>query len=144
MSAGDDRPISDGPAHLVPGLFEVDGEGRARLLGSRCALCGESAFPRRQVCPRCKRRTMEPTLLSERGRLFSFTVCHSAPAGWRAPYLQAYVELPEGLRVFGLISDAVEPRSDALEVGMQMEVVVERVGDESADAPVTYKFRPLD
>ncbi len=132
-----------GEQHLVPGLFALGDDGRPRLVGSRCTRCGEKAFPRREVCPRCKQRTMEPTLLSPEGRLFSFTVCHSAPAGFEAPYLQAYVELPEGLRVFGLISDAVEPRADALRVGMTMALVAEPVGS-ARGAPITYKFRPLE
>lgn len=73
-------------------------------------------------------------------RLYSFTVCHSALSGWPAPYLQAYVELPEGIRAFTLISDEVEPTADALEVGMLMELVVEPVHPGSAE--VTYKYRP--
>lgn len=72
--------------------------------------------------------------------LFSFTVCHAAPAGWRAPYLQAYVELPERLRVFALIASSVPARADALKIGEAMELVVEPVHPD-ADV-VTYKFVP--
>lgn len=80
--------------------------------------------------------------LGEAARLYSFTVCHSAPSGWPAPYLQAYVELPEGIRVFTLISDEVEPTADALDVGTPMELVVEPVhpGSEA----LTYKYRPAE
>jgi uncharacterized OB-fold protein len=110
------------------------------LLGSRCGVCGELAFPGRPVCPRCKRASTAPAEIGQRARLHSFTVCHAARAGWPAPYLQAYVELPEGLRVFSLISSSVEPAADALEIGAEMELVVEPVhGD---DGPLTYKYRP--
>lgn len=128
-------------AHLVEGLCELGPSG-PRLMASRCELCDEQAFPRRSVCPRCKRPSMRPVHLGEHGTLFSFTVCHVAPSGWRAPYLQAYVELPEGLRVFTLVSDAVEPRIDALEAGMAMELVIEPVAP--GDERVTYKYRPLE
>jgi len=80
--------------------------------------------------------------LGRRGTLYSFTVCHAAPTGWRAPYLQAYVQLPEGLRLFSLVSSEVEPRADALEVGMAVELVVEPV--QPGDSLVTYKYRPLE
>jgi uncharacterized OB-fold protein len=84
---------------------------------------------------------MAPVPVGERGRLFSVTACHAAPAGWRAPYLQAYVEIPEGLRIFSLISDEVAPEADALAPGAAMELVVEPVG--AAGDRVTYKYRPV-
>ena len=85
---------------------------------------------------------MEGLLLGERGSLYSFTVCHAAPSGWRAPYLQAYVELPEGIRVFTLVSGEVEPRADSLAVGMPMELVVEPV--QPGEDSLTYKYRPVE
>ncbi len=83
---------------------------------------------------------MRETRLGPQGRLYSYTVAHVAPAGWRAPYLQAFVELPEGPRVFTLISDELEPRLDALQVGQRMEVVIEPASPDRPD--LTYKFRP--
>jgi uncharacterized OB-fold protein len=129
------------PAFLVADRCEIGSDG-PRLLGSRCGRCGGYAFPARRVCPRCKQRTMAPAKLGQFGTLYSFTVCHVAPEGWQAPYLQAYVELPEGLRVFSLISDSVQPRSDALREGMQMELVVEPVRPE--EQVMTFKYRPLE
>jgi uncharacterized OB-fold protein len=85
---------------------------------------------------------MVPARLGQRGTLYSFTVCHVAPAGWRAPYLQAYVQLGEGLRVFSLVSDSVEPMVAALSEGMEMELVIEpvRPGEEL----LTFKYRPVE
>jgi uncharacterized protein len=131
---------SDSP-HLVPGLFELGTDG-PWLVGSRCRCCGDHVFPSRVVCPRCKRRSMAVEHLGRRGTLYSFTVCHAAPAGWQAPYLQAYIQLPEGLRLFSLVSSDVEPRADALTVGMAVELVVEPV--QPGDPLVTYKYRPLE
>ena len=129
------------PAFLVADRCEVGSDG-PWLLGSRCTGCGTHAFPARLICPRCKERTMEPVRLGQSGTLYSFTVCHVAPAGWRAPYFQAYIELPESLRVFSLISDSVTPRADALREGMQMELVVEPVRPE--EQVMTFKYRPLE
>jgi uncharacterized OB-fold protein len=84
---------------------------------------------------------MEPRRIGRTSTLYGFTVCHTAPSGWQAPYLQAYVELPEGIRVFTLVSDDVEPSADALTVGEPMELVVEPVHPEATI--ITYKYRPL-
>jgi uncharacterized OB-fold protein len=126
---------------LVPGLFTVGGDGAPSLLGSRCESCGEVAFPARKVCPRCKRFSTVPANIGQRATLFSFTVCHAAPAGWEAPYLQAYVELPEGIRVFTLVSASVEPSTGALQTGMPMQLEVEPVHGKTG--PLTYKYAPL-
>lgn len=136
-------PVSAMPesAFLVEGRCEVGPDG-PRLLASCCERCGRYAFPGRQVCPRCKRRSMIPVKLGQQGTLYSFTVCHVAPEGWHAPYFQAYIRLPEGLRIFSLISSSVEPRADALRVGMGMELVVEPV--EPTSEVVTFKYRPRE
>lgn len=128
------------PQELVPGRFEVDDDGTAWLSASRCTACGRVAFPPRLACPRCRTRTMAPQRVGRTATLYGFTVCHTAPSGWRAPYLQAYVELPEGIRVFTLVSDDVVPATDALAVGEPMELVVEPV--HPGAAIVTYKYRP--
>jgi uncharacterized OB-fold protein len=85
---------------------------------------------------------MNGVALGERATLFSFTICHAAPAGWDPPYFQAYVELPEGIHAFTLVSSDVEVRADALSVGMPMELVVEPV--QPGDGIVTYKYRPAE
>jgi uncharacterized protein len=85
---------------------------------------------------------MDEVLLGKRGRLYSFTICHAAPRGWDAPYFQAYVELPEGIRIFTLVSSDVEPRPDVLSVGMPMELVVEPV--QPREQALTYKYRPAE
>ena len=45
------------------------------------------------------------------------------------------------MRVFTLISDEVEPRADALEVGMPMEPVVEPLP--VRDGALSVRFRPV-
>jgi uncharacterized protein len=129
-------------APLVPGRFELGDDGLPWLVASRCESCGRVAFPPRRACPRCRARSTSPHRIGRRGTLYGFTVCHTAPSGWDAPYLQAYVELPEGIRVFTLVSDEVEPAADALTVGAPMGLVVEPV--RPGATIVTYKYRPLE
>jgi uncharacterized OB-fold protein len=84
---------------------------------------------------------MAPAKLGQHGMLYSFTVCHVAPEGWEAPYFQAYIQLPEGMRIFSLISSEIEPKANALQVGTEMELVIERV--RPGTDVLTYKYRPL-
>ena len=113
---------------LVPGAFHVP-EGpddEAYLIGSRC-----------------RADTMEQVAIGQRGKLYSFTIANAAPVGFTAPYFQAYVELPEGPRVFALISDDVPVEAGALADGMEMELVIEPVRKDEQGRPVlTYKYRP--
>lgn len=129
-------------AALVPGLFTIEPDGQVSLVASRCGECHGVTFPGRKVCPRCRRFSMAQVLIGQGATLFSYTVCHAAPAGWQAPYLQAYVELPEGLRIFTLIGAAVEPRTDALEIGMRMQLEAEPV--HGHHGPLTYKYLPAE
>lgn len=122
--------------------FEVAADGTVHLLASRCAECGRYAFPPRAWCPRCRRPSPDRERVGRGAQLSSFTVCHTAPSGWRAPYLQAYVELPEGIKVFTLIADGVEPAIESLEVGMPMEPVAEPLNGEGSE--LTFKFRPTE
>jgi uncharacterized OB-fold protein len=74
---------------------------RVRLLGSRCATCGDHAFPARRICAACTAGVHEPVELSGAGTLRGFTAVQVPPAGFAAPYLLATVDLHEGPRVLG-------------------------------------------
>jgi uncharacterized OB-fold protein len=67
-----------------------------------------------------------------------------ASPGFAAPYFQAYVDLPEGVTLFSLITGC-EPKEEALQEGMEMELVLEKVGeDERGNELIGYKFRPVE
>ncbi|MBW2056648.1 MAG: Zn-ribbon domain-containing OB-fold protein [Deltaproteobacteria bacterium] len=135
-SAGRTVPIREG-------LFAVPGEKPERpyLLGSRCRRCGSVYFPRRAVCANCLGETMEEIPLSRRGRLYTYTIVRYPAPGLRAPYAVGYVDLPEGVRVFSVLTGWDD---ENLGLGIDMELVVERFGEDAEGNEVqTYKFRPL-
>lgn len=142
------------PAHaekvnmLVPGLVSLAGwPGQSpALIGSRCDYCGAVVFPRIAVCPRCRSpKSMQLVEIGRRGKIYSFTIARVASIGFQAPYFQAYIDLPEGPRIFSLISDTVPVSEKSLYEGMEVELVVESVRrDPSGTAIFTYKYRPLN
>jgi uncharacterized OB-fold protein len=92
---------------ILPGLLHegASPEDRSYLIGSRCRKCGRTFFPRQFLCSVCmQNNTMEEIPLSTRGKIDTFSVVHVAPLGFKAPYVQAFVDLPEGPRLFSIIT----------------------------------------
>ena len=113
-----------------------------RLIGSKCKLCNTVFYPPRSICTRCfEGGVMERIELSRRGELCSYTTVWQNIPRYRSPYMVAYVDLPEGVRVFAHLTDC-DP--SALRIGMKVETVVDvlRKGGDGKDV-VGYKFRPI-
>jgi uncharacterized OB-fold protein len=142
-----------GPAKRIPiqeGLFTWPSE-TPRLLASRCRACGELCFPRQDACPACTARDAEEVALGSRGRLWTFTIqrCPPPTPPWIGstdpkrfvPFGVGYVELPEGIRVEGRLTEN-DPAE--LEIGMPMELVIEKFLDDAEGGElVTFAFRPV-
>jgi len=112
------------------------------LLGIRCRQCGEHFFGSVTFCQGCTSSDLEPVELSSHGTLYSYTVVHRPPAGWRGrvPYALGQVELPEGPHI---LSEIVDCLFEQLKVGMTLELAL-AVGGEDAEGNevVVYKWRP--
>ena len=120
------------------GLF-TDADPPA-LLGSRCTVCGKSHFPRADACPYCAAEDPEPVELSRRGTLWAWTAVTAAPPGYRGevPYGVGIVELPEGVRVIGRLTEH-DPAALREGQAMELRVVPLHTDDEGNDV-VTYAF----
>jgi uncharacterized OB-fold protein len=121
-------------------LVEVDGS--PHLLGSRCPNCGDVRFPKASACPTCQTPGEELTELplSRHGRVHTFTRVHRAPAPFRAPYVLAFVQLPEGPRVFCQLD--CPPDADVMD--RAVELVVGPLYEEDGEEVHGYKFRLQD
>jgi uncharacterized protein len=116
-------------------------EGGPRLTGSECADCGQRVFPPTDVCPECMSEAIRPLPLSRTGTLYSYSVVHAAPKGWKLPYIAAYVDLPEGVRVFAHIVDA-DPRGLAMDSAVALCVAT--LGENADGVPMEgFAFRPF-
>jgi len=131
---------------LREGLFHLptSPDEKPYLIGSKCRVCGNVFFPKRVVCPACiSDDTLEEIPLSTTGRINSFALVEVAPPGFVAPYIQALVDLPEGLTIFSLIAGGAA-EAEALELGAEVELITEAISvDESGNEVIGYKFRPL-
>jgi uncharacterized OB-fold protein len=133
--------------HVVEGAFAETANG-PRLLGSRCAGCGACFFPRSPACrnPNCSDKRIEDVELSTSGTLWTYTVQYYKPPPPArfdepfTPYGVGLVDLPEGIRIMGMISSD-DPES--LKIGQEMELVIETLHhDDDGSEVLTWKWRP--
>ncbi len=133
------------PVPIEEGLFYLPSSPTEKpyLIGSKCTACGNVTFPKRPVCPRCVRPgTMEEYHIYGKGKLNTFSIVNAALPGFRAPSIQAYVDLDEGPRIWSLIT-GVEPDPKKLSIGMELELVVEKVREDGqGNELMSYQFRP--
>jgi hypothetical protein len=108
-----------------------DGARNGRLVLQRCSSCGYYVHPPRPSCPSCRGEALQPTEVSGKGEVYSWSVMHSeGNPGFedKLPYAVLVVELEEqpGLRTIGNLHGAAP--SD-LQVGLAVEVCFEEVDD---------------
>jgi uncharacterized OB-fold protein len=72
---------------------------------SHCPDCGYNNFPPADVCPKCWSEHTQLQALSSEGVLYSFSTIGGADAA----QFVGYVDLPENVRVFGLLNTAERP-----------------------------------
>ncbi len=131
---------------LKEGLFQVPASpgDKPYLIGSRCRICGYICFPKKDVCVKCRRDdTMEQTRIGPDGILETFAVMQVGPPDFPPPYMIGYVKTKEGALVFTLITGC-EPRDDALLIGEEMELVIEKIKkDKDGNNVIGWKFKPI-
>jgi uncharacterized protein len=133
----------------VEGWFTIDPR-EPHLIGARCPACTTIVFPPREgACPNpeCDSDTLEPTELSRRGRVWSYTENHYAPpppyvaADPFEPYALAAVELDDdGLVVLGQVARGVSAAD--LHVGMAMQLEVDTLYRDDDHEYLVYVWAP--
>jgi uncharacterized OB-fold protein len=112
-------------------------------MGSRCRACGKVSFPKKKVCPDCFNGELNEVPLSKKGRLHSYALSLMGPPGVEAPYVMAFIDLPEKIKLYSILTDC-EPRDEILKIGMEMEMVIEKIGqDPEGNEIMGYKFKPV-
>lgn len=119
-------------------FWEATADGR--LLLTKCLKCAQPAWYPRGFCPHCGNREVEWVEASGRGEVYSYTVVRRGGLGeYRdaSPYILAYVELDEGVRMMTNIVDVDE---DALRIGLPVQVAFQPTGE----GPALPRFTPAD
>nr|WP_314437225.1 OB-fold domain-containing protein [uncultured Brevundimonas sp.] len=115
------------------------------LEGSLCRACQTVVVERTRACPACGARSLEPFVLSARGRLRTFTVVHRSFPGVATPFVSAIVDLEGGGVLKGVLKTArTDP--EAIPFDLPIAVVLGDTGqsDRSGRAFLGYHFEPLE
>jgi len=108
------------------------------LYGGRCPRCETVQFPVHRVCIECGCRDgLEPTKLSRRGTVFTFTSDHVADAAGPVPY--AVIDLDGGARLYLQLTDC-DP--ETLSVDMPVDLTFRCYHDGFGMKNYFWKARP--
>jgi len=114
---------------------------RYRMIGAICETCKSAYFPKRTICPKCRRKgKVKPTEFKGTGKVFSFTEVSAPPEGFedQIPYILAIIELDEGAKVTGQIVDA---HKDDLKIGSKVERVFRVIQRDDPEGLIHYGFK---
>lgn len=117
-------------------FWEAALDGQLRL--QRCATCSSVIWYPRTICPACGSADISWVDSPGAGVVYSFTVVRRGDGPFKdvTPYVLAYVELDEGVR---LLTNVVGCAVEDVAVGMRVVAVFERGEGEA----VALRFRPI-
>ncbi len=114
---------------------------RYRLLGVKCETCKTNYFPKRPVCPKCRRKgKLVEIKYAGKGKVITFTEVTSPPEGFedQVPYILAIIELDEGARLTAQIVDAHKPD---IKIGSRVENVFRVIQRDDPEGLIHYGFK---
>lgn len=134
-------PIREGMMRLP-----LSSDGKSSLIGCRCHNCGERFFVMRDMCENCQSQDLEEITLSDKGKLYAFSIMYyPAPPPYKppdpfVPYGVGWVELPEGLVIYSLLT---ENDPTKLKVGMPLELTFSVFNqDKDGNDVIVPMFKP--
>lgn len=126
-------------------FLKLPGDGSPYLEGHKCQKCSAIFLGHREHCSSCGARdAMKPIKLSNRGKLYSYSIVHRSFPGIAVPYISAIVDLEGGGTVKGNLIN-VDPDPKKIKFDMPVEVVYkDALGRKDADGNsyISYFFQP--
>jgi len=120
---------------------------KGSLIGCKCQKCGELFFVKREICENCQSQDLKEMTLSDTGKLYAFSVMYYPapppykPANPFVPFGIGWVELPEGLVIYSLLT---ENDASKLKVGMKMDLVFNKFSeDKDGNDIMVPMFKPM-
>ncbi len=121
-------------------------DGDPYLEGHKCGECNSIFLGEREVCSNCTARgKIEPVKLSNKGKLYSYSITFRSFPGIDVPYISAIVDLDGGGTIKGNLIDC-EPDPEKIEFDMPVEVVFDDAlgrKDAEGNSYISYFFKPI-
>lgn len=123
-----------------PDLLEMPQDGSLPYMkGQKCKKCGQLDF-KTTLCTNCWSEEFEIVPLSRRGKVYSFSDIYIGQPGMATPYIFAYVDLPDNLRIFAQLEGEV----GTYKCDEEVELTVGPIRMNNDNLPiVSYKFRKI-
>ncbi len=129
----------------VVDYLKLPDEGDPFLEGCKCKVCGAVFAGTRIACAKCGARDeMETIRLSNRGKLYAYSIVHRSFPGVEVPYVSAVVDLENGGTIKGCLIN-IEPKPEQLEFDMPVELVYQDAlgrKDTDGNSYISYFFQP--
>ena len=126
-------------------FLKVPEAGDPYLEGYRCKNCQATFLGKRDVCSKCGTRgALGAVPLSNKGKLYVYSIVHRSFPGIAVPYVSAVVDLDGGGTVKGNLI-GIEPDPVKIRLGMPVEVVYkDALGrkDKEGNSYLSYFFQP--
>ena len=121
-------------------------DGDPYLEGHKCGDCNSIFLGEREVCSNCTARgKIEPVKLSNKGKLYSYSITFRSFPGIDVPYISAIVDLDGGGTIKGNLIDC-EPDPKKIEFDMPVEIVFDDAlgrNDAEGNSYISYFFKPI-
>ena len=121
-------------------------DGDPYLEGHKCGDCNSIFLGEREVCSNCTTRgKIQPVKLSNKGKLYSYSITFRSFPGIDVPYISAIVDLEGGGTVKGNLIGC-EPDPEKIEFDMPVEVVFDDAlgrKDAEGNSYISYFFKPI-
>lgn len=134
---------ADGPLPVVSWLKGA-GTNDPYLEGQKCG-CGAIFLGERNNCSSCGARDqLKPIRLSNKGKLYVYSIVHRSFPGIEVPYISAIVDLDGGGTVKGNLIN-VEPDPAKIQFDMPVDVVFDDAlgrKDKEGNSYISYFFQP--
>ena len=116
---------------------------RYRLEASKFKKSGKTYYPPRDIDPETGDTAQEIVRLPDTGKIVTYTVIRVAPSQWGdlSPYALAIVELTDGTRMMGQMTDV---DVEEVKIGMEVRLEFRRIQTEGDEGVLSYghKFVP--
>ncbi len=125
---------------MNPARYHREMAQRYRMEAGKCKECGHVYFPPRLICRECQGREFETIVLSERGKLLSFTVIHTPASQFKdiSPYALGILETKEGAK---LTAQIVDMPADQIKTGMELQIEFRRVQTDGHEGVLAYGYK---
>lgn len=125
---------------MNPARYHREMAQRYRMEAGKCKKCGHVYFPPRLICRECQGREFETIVLSERGKLLSFTVIHTPASQFKdiSPYALGILETKEGAK---LTAQIVDIPADQIKTGMELQIEFRRVQTDGHEGVLAYGYK---